>query len=135
MKIKFLFSILTLLFLITILVAPVYVQAQQARTEGKAGVQDQTPGTSCQGGLCNPLNVDDPRVIIGNIISALLGIVGSLALAVFIFGGFTWVTAAGNDEKIKKGKEILMWATFGLVVIFFSYAMVKFVITALTVTS
>ena len=89
------------------------------------------------GGLPNPLQFDgkeitDPRAVVGNIIKALLGIVGSLALAVFIFGGFMWVTSAGNEEKVKKGKDMLMWAAFGLAVIFASYALVTFVIDALT---
>lgn len=83
-------------------------------------------------GIQNPLGIDDPREIIGNVIRAILGIVGSLALAIFIFGGFTWVTSAGNDEKIKKGKEMITWAAFGLVVIFLSYALVTFVIGAIT---
>ena len=82
--------------------------------------------------LTNPLNVNDPREIIGNVIKAILGIVGSLALAMFILGGFTWVTSAGNDEKVKKGKEMITWAALGLVVIFLSYALVTFVIGAIT---
>lgn len=82
--------------------------------------------------LTNPLgNVNDPRIIIGNIIRATLGIVGSISLAIFILGGFYWVTAAGNDEKIKKGKDMILWATFGLAVIFFAYAVVTFIIGAI----
>jgi len=84
--------------------------------------------------LPNPLGsgVTDPRAIIGNVIKALLGIVGSLALLVFILGGFTWVIAAGSEEKIKKGKDMVMWAAFGLVIIFMSYAIVTFVLGAIT---
>ncbi len=93
---------------------------------------ENDPGSGSD--LPNPLgdkNVD-PRVIIGNIIRAILGIVGSLALAVFIFGGFTWITSAGNEEKVKKGKDMIVWASLGLVIIFFSYALVRFVIGAVT---
>jgi hypothetical protein len=86
--------------------------------------------------LPNPLGEGvlalDPRNIIGNIIKALLGIVGSLALVVFILGGFTWVTAAGNEERVKKGKDMVMWAVLGLAVIFMSYVLINFVIDALT---
>ena len=84
-------------------------------------------------GLPNPLGEGntDPRVIIGNVIKAGLGIIGSLALAVFIFGGFPWVIAAGNDEKIKKGKDMIMWAALGLIVIFLSYALVTFILGAI----
>jgi uncharacterized membrane protein YjfL (UPF0719 family) len=70
--------------------------------------------------------------VIGNIITAVLGIVGSLALVMFIFGGLTWMTAAGNTERVTKGKNILIWATIGLIVIFTSYALVEFVIKGIT---
>lgn len=85
--------------------------------------------------LQNPLTTDDPREIVGLVIRAVLGIVGSLALLMFIYGGFLWVTSAGNDEKVKKGKDIIVWASIGLAVIFFSYIMVTFVIGALTGSS
>ncbi|MDX9893475.1 MAG: pilin [Patescibacteria group bacterium] len=88
-------------------------------------------GYGSPSGLDNPLPTADPRVIIGNVIRAMLGLVGSLALAVFVLGGFTWVTSAGNEEKIKKGKDMIMWAVFGLAVIFMSYAIVSFVISTL----
>ena len=70
----------------------------------------------------------NPNELIGTIITAILGVVGSLALLMFIFGGLTWMTAAGSKEKIQKGKDILVWSTIGLVVIFMSYSIVKFVL-------
>lgn len=83
-------------------------------------------------GLPNPLGYVNPQDIIGNVIKAILGLVGSLALLAFIYGGFLWVTSAGNDEKVKKGKDVIMWSAFGLAVIFASYALVNFVIGAVT---
>lgn len=126
------YLILTLLIVfVTSLISlslPLVVEAQ-----GPTGATGDAGGGS--GGvtkLSNPLGVDDPRIIVGNIIKAILGIVGSLALAVFIFGGLNWVTSAGNEDKIKKGKDMILWATFGLAVIFSSYVLVGFVIDALT---
>ena len=80
--------------------------------------------------LENPLgdNIGSPNQLIGQIINGVLGIVGSLALVMFIYGGFVWMLAAGSNEKVQKGKDILIWATLGLVVIFSAYAVVKFVI-------
>jgi len=43
-------------------------------------------------------------------------------------GGLVWMTAAGSNEKVQKGKDILIWATVGLVIIFISYALVKFML-------
>lgn len=81
--------------------------------------------------LKDPLGIKDPRVIIKNVINTMLGLVGSLALAVFIFGGFTWVISAGSEEKIKKGKDMVMWAALGLMLIFTSYALINIVLTAI----
>lgn len=72
----------------------------------------------------------DPRKLLGRIIGAVLGIIGSLALAIFVFGGFTWMTAAGNEDKIKKGRDMIVWAVFGLAVIFLSYVLVEFILGA-----
>ena len=81
--------------------------------------------------LSNPLKTTSVSVLIGNVIDAVLGIVGSLALVMFIYGGFTWMTASGNEQSVTKGKNILMWAAVGLAVIFLSYALVKFIIKAI----
>lgn len=83
--------------------------------------------------ITNPLGSTSltPQLLAGRIISAVLGIVGSIALIMFISGGFKWMTAGGNEEKIKRGKDTLVWATLGLIVIFAAYAMLKFIFEAL----
>ena len=66
-----------------------------------------------------------------NIIRAILGIVGALALFMFIYGGMIWMTSGGNTSRIEKGKETLIWATIGLFIIFASYAILSFIFQAL----
>lgn len=110
---KILFCIIS-----TALLLPVTVLAQ---TTSDTGVN-----------LVNPLGTDDVRVIIGQIIRAALGLSGSIALIMFIWGGFLWLTAAGNAERIDKGKSVLTWAIIGLVVIFFAYTIVNAVLSAIT---
>lgn len=85
--------------------------------------------------LTNPLGTTDVRVIIGNIIQALLGITGSLALLMFVWGGFQWLISGGSPEKVKKGKDTLTWAAIGLVVIIMAYVMVSTVVSAITAGS
>jgi type IV secretory pathway VirB2 component (pilin) len=77
--------------------------------------------------LENPLGVDNIPDLIGKIIQGVLGVVGSMALLMFIFGGITWMTSGGNEEKIKKGKQIIVWAIFGIVIIFTSYSILNLV--------
>lgn len=69
------------------------------------------------------------NMIIANMAKLVLGLVGVLALIMFIIGGITWMTSAGNAEAVKKGKGILVWSAIGLIVCFFAYSLVTFVIT------
>jgi len=82
--------------------------------------------------LQNPLGVTDIRVLIGRVIRALLGISGAVALLMFVYGGMLWLTSGGNADQIKKGKNTLIWAVIGLVVIFTSYTLVSALISAIT---
>ena len=85
--------------------------------------------------LPNPLgDIDTPQELIGKIINSALGLVGSIALLMFIYGGFLWITSAGNPQNVQKGQDTLKWAVIGLVVVFTAYAIVKFVITELGVS-
>ena len=79
--------------------------------------------------LTNPLGENSPEIVIANVINTVFGIVGSLALLMFIYGGLTWMTSAGNKDSVDKGKNIIKWAAIGLVIIFSSYALVRFLIT------
>lgn len=69
--------------------------------------------------------------IAGNIIKAVIGIVGSLALLMFVWGGFLWLSAAGDEERIKKGSSTMVWATIGMAAIFGAYAIARFIIEGL----
>lgn len=66
----------------------------------------------------------DFRIAIGNVIKAMLGIIGSLSFAMIIYGGFLYLTSAGAPETITKAKNIVVWAALGLVIIFAAYAIV-----------
>ncbi|MDG1949786.1 MAG: hypothetical protein P8J32_03090 [bacterium] len=81
--------------------------------------------------LTNPLGTTNIRAVIGRIIQAILGVTGSIALLMFIWGGFLWLTSAGNDTRIKKGKDTLVWSSIGLTVMVAAYALVQTIVVAL----
>lgn len=83
--------------------------------------------------LENPLRHDINSIpaLINNVIKGLLGVVGALALFFLIWGGIMWMTSSGSSEKIKKGKDTIVWAIFGLAMIFLSYAVISLVLTTL----
>jgi hypothetical protein len=43
------------------------------------------------------------------------------------------MTAAGNDAKVTQGKNILLWATIAIIIIFLSRLLVAFLFQALGV--
>lgn len=83
--------------------------------------------------ITNPLNSNSIPGLIGNVISWLLKIIGALALALFFYGGFQWLTSAGNDKKVSAGKDTLFWAAVGLICVFLSYIAVGFILQTLGV--
>ncbi len=66
-----------------------------------------------------------------NFARIILALSGSLALIMFIFGGFTWLTAAGSSERVDKGKKILIGAVIGLIIIFGAVTIINFAEKAL----
>jgi len=112
-----------------------YAYADDLADPPRTNTNTNTSTNSASASLSDPLNLNSaentPQIIIGKIIKAALGIVGSLALLMFIYGGLLWMTSAGNQEKVDQGRKIIVWATAGLAVIFLSYAIVNFVIKSL----
>lgn len=72
-----------------------------------------------QGFVGNELNLSDrdPRTIASQIINVSLSILGIIAVAIVIYGGFVWMRSEGNEEKITKAKGILKSGAIGLAII------------------
>ncbi|HTM68501.1 MAG TPA: pilin [Candidatus Binatia bacterium] len=66
----------------------------------------------------HPMGNTTLEVIIGRVVATILGLLGTLSLAMFVYGGITWMTAAGNEEKIKRAKGTIVYSVFGLIVAF-----------------
>lgn len=78
----------------------------------------------------SPIGAVSPTQLIGKAIKTVLGILGAVALLIFVYGGFVWMTSGGSPEKIKTARMTLVWAVLGMAVIFLSYAAVDFVLKA-----
>ncbi len=83
----------------------------------------------------NPIpSAKDVPSLVRNITSGILGIVGAVALLMFIYGGVLFLTSMGNTQKVDKGKNTLLWAALGLIVIFLSYSILTFIFSAISKT-
>lgn len=67
---------------------------------------------------------------VNTIINVVLGILGILAVGMIIFGGFKFVTSAGDATKVKSGKDTIMYGVIGLVVALLAFAIVNFVVAS-----
>lgn len=73
----------------------------------------------------------DPRNIAADVIRAILAFLGIIAVVIILLGGFKWMTAAGNDDRVGEAKKIITAGVIGLLIVLASYGLANFVITQL----
>lgn len=117
---KKVFLILGLVLLIGI---PFGVDAQlgldQAKTAGQtAGLASAEGDTSL-------------TLLVVKFIRAFLALAGVVLIILFVWAGFTWMTAGGDSNKVTEARTRMINATIGLAVIFGAFAIAQFVIGAL----
>jgi len=44
-----------------------------------------------------------------------------------VYAGLMWMTAGGNEDRIKKARQILIAAIIGLVIVLSAYAITQFI--------
>lgn len=103
---------------------PTYFSAIQTSGITFAYVSDNCKKT----GDCT---LNDIMQVFVNITNFILGIVGSLTLAVAIYGGFLWLTSGGASEKIEKGKAAMTGSIIGLLIVFGAFTGINFISGAL----
>jgi len=46
-----------------------------------------------------------------------------------IYGGFMWLTAAGNDDNVAKGRHTLLWAALGAILIGIAWTVSSYILS------
>lgn len=70
------------------------------------------------------------RDVTVNGIRFVIGLLGIAGVAVLVWGGYTWLTAGGNEQQIDKAKGIIRSAVIGLLIIILSWSVIQFVLRA-----
>lgn len=65
--------------------------------------------------------LSDLTTYISNIVASIIPLVGMVSFIMILVGGFTFLTSAGNEEGLKKGKSIIFAAITGLVLAIISW--------------
>ncbi|OGF41099.1 hypothetical protein A2477_00220 [Candidatus Falkowbacteria bacterium RIFOXYC2_FULL_47_12] len=77
-------------------------------------------------------NITEFPKIVGLIISYFAQLLGVIYLGLVVYAGSLWMMAHGNDDQVVKAKTIIRNATIGMILFVGAYAIVYFVLAALS---
>ena len=73
----------------------------------------------------------DLKSTVAQVINVILGFLGVIAVIIILAGGFKWMTAGGNEDKVGEARKMIVQGVIGLVIIFAAWAIAAFVINQL----
>ncbi len=117
------------LAMVLLIITPVLATIPTGQTPEALALNEDDVGMNY--GEETGLGERDPRDIIASIINIALGFLGILAVVIILIGGFKWMTAAGNDEKVGEAKQIIIAGVVGLVIILAAWGIAQFVLSQL----
>ena len=93
-----------------------------------------------ENGIQNARGADQPTELfsgdgtdlIGRITTLLLFIVGVISVFMLIIGGLKFVLSGGDKAKTTAARNTIVYAIIGLLVAFFSYAIIDFIFQAIS---
>ena len=115
--------------ILALLVLPIVAVNKALAADANNTFGIDTVNTSLNGSLGQ--QGTDPRTVIANIINIALGFLGVIAVGIILFGGFKWMTATGNEDKVEEAKKVLSAGVIGLLIVLSSWALATYAIGAL----
>ncbi len=104
--------------------------AAKAQPAALTNLSNNLNATANSAGLTTSQTASLP-VLVGRYINIALGLLGVILVVLIVYAGFLWMTAQGNEEKVKKAKGIITNAVIGMILIFAAYAIANFVVSSL----
>lgn len=98
-------------------------------TEGMTSVEQGAAAARVDG---MPAELVGDNGFINNLTSWILLAVGTLSVVMLIYGGFRYVVSGGDAKKVTDAKNTILYAIIGLIISLLSYAIVRFVIGAVS---
>lgn len=78
--------------------------------------------------LESPFGTTDVQVIINKMINALLGIVGTIAVIMIVYGGIKIMISGGEPTKYEEAKKTITYAVVGLIIVLLAGAFINFIL-------
>ncbi|MFH1325916.1 MAG: MMCAP2_0565 family pilin-like conjugal transfer protein [Candidatus Falkowbacteria bacterium] len=126
---RFLLLVIVAFFVAFISLAPAISFAQVQDEEGGDGFNDLAGLQVVEDTVMLPDT--DIRIFIGRLINAVLGLIGIILVGLITYGGWMYMTSAGDATKVEQAKKIMQNAAIGLLIILASFSIVSFILRAL----
>ena len=76
-----------------------------------------------------PGNPDlEPKAAAVAIVQYLMTFLAIIAVIIILWGGFQWLTAGGNEDRVGSAKKTIIAGVIGLIIIIAAYAIVTLVV-------
>lgn len=109
------------------------VSSANAAPSGDCGSFNIQNGVDCAHGEGTPTELfGGPDSIFTIAVNVLLFVIGAICVIMLIYGGIRYTTSAGNAASVTAAKNTIMYAIIGLVIAFLAYAIVNWVLGAIT---
>lgn len=79
-----------------------------------------------------PVELVGDNGFIRKLTSWILLAVGTISVIMLIYGGFRYVVSGGDSKKVTDAKNTILYAIIGLIISMLAYAIVQFIISAVT---
>jgi hypothetical protein len=111
--------------ILAFLAVPAFVSAQGGTTGGlDVGIDRiKTAGIG--------LGEEDPRDVATNLINTAMLFLGLIAVGIVLIGGFKWMTAGGNEDKVSEAKKLMGAGIVGLLIILAAWGVTIYLFGAL----
>ena len=87
--------------------------------------------TECATGSLTTCNFTVFEETVINVVAFFLGISGSLALVMLVFGGLMYIVGGAKPDYLKKAKDTMVYAIIGLLIVLGGGIILKVVISAI----
>jgi amino acid transporter len=70
--------------------------------------------------------------LVGQVIVTVINVTGIIFVILVLYGGVMYMTASGDEERVKKSKRLLTSAIIGLIITLAAYSIASFVVDQLS---
>jgi len=119
--------LLAFIFL-ALIFTPILVFAQSSSTTSSTNpILNTLQQVGNKGGYITDPAIASPVRIVGLVVRLFINFLGVTFIILMVFAGYGWMTAGGNEEKVKKSRTMIVQALVGLLVAVVSWTLWNFI--------